>query len=291
MDIILGEKLGEGGFGKVYAVAENPDSCVKISNKNNNCRVWKNEYDKIMDIHSKLSDNETFKKLKYVRLIYPTKFIEGKKGDCYMFMNRIYRPKIDKASSPYSPQSSNISSALLKSPLSSFSSPYSPLKNSPSPIKSSPSFEEKYDGKTLHSLFGESRSTYKISERGEFIGLNLLQKLFSLDQLKTIAYELGKIMALLHFVSKNDAVDVELYVGIEHKTRKTRIYISDFDLSEKIIDYTDAVIEDRMAWSLSAMPYFPSLDSSKLLYEYFKKGYRKTANNDEVVDKLFSIYT
>jgi hypothetical protein len=292
MDIKLGQKLGEGGFGTVYAVAEDPDYCVKISNKNNNCRVWKNEYEKIMDIHSKLRDNETFKNLKYVRLIYPTNFIEGKNGDCYMFMNRIYRPKVDKTSSSHTSHSSpspSISSALLKSASLSLSSPSSPLKNSPSPRNNSPSFA-KYDKKTLHSLFGEKRSTYKTSERGEFIGINILQKLFSLDEIKKVAYELGKMMALLHFVSKNDAVDVELYVGVEYKTRKTRIYISDFDLSEKINDYTDEVIEDRMAWSLSAMPYFPSLDSSKLLYEYFKRGYKKVANNDEVVEKLFSIY-
>lgn len=286
MEITLGEKLGEGGFGRVYAVRGDPNSCVKISNKNNSCRAWRNEYLKIMDIHSKLENNEIFKRMKYVRIIRPTKFIEVKSGgDCYMLMNRIYRPLIDKSSPLLKSPSPYINSQLSFNSVSS-------TKDSVSSI-SSLSFSNKYEGngKTLHSLFGMKKSTYKKSERGEFIGINILQIIFTPDQMKTVAYELGKMMALLHFVAKNDAFDIELYIGVEYKTRKVRIYISDFDLSEKITQYTDDIIEDRMEWSLSAMPYFPTYDSNKHLYESFKKGYSKTANDDAIVEKLFSIYT
>ena len=97
-------------------------------------------------------------------------------------------------------------------------------------------------------------------------------------------------MALLHFVAKNDANDVELYLGREYNTKKPRIYISDFDMSNNIIDYDDITI-DKLCWCFQAMPYFPSRNSSDKLYELFKEGYKKIANNDEVVEKIFDCYS
>ena len=144
---------------------------------------------------------------------------------------------------------------------------------------------------TLNALFGETHSnTYKSSLRGKFIGLDLLSNYFTKDELEKVSYELGQAMALLHFIARNDALDIELYLGREYKTRKPRIYISDFDLSNDIKNYDDETI-DKLCWCFQAMPYFPSLNSSKKLYELFKEGYKNVAKNDEIVEKIFDCYS
>lgn len=279
----LGEEIGKGGFGTVYTMKDNPQLCIKKSNKKSNCRVWSNEYHKIIKINEILSKNTYYKRLKYVKIIKPTQFIEESSGDCFMIMNRVYRPINILSPTDYK------SLTLSPSTPSVIHSKTPENKNS----------QKKYDDldtdsikPTLQALFGMKKNNqFKKSQRGEFIGLDKLQSIFNENELKTIAAELGIMMALLHFIAKNDAFDIELYVGTDYMDKKLKIYISDFDLSEEILEYTDDIIEDRICWSLQAMPYFPSLSSNEALYTFFQKGYRKIAKNNEIVDKIFDCYT
>lgn len=93
MEISLGEEIGHG---HVYIDQSDESKCIKMSNKQNDCRQWSNEYKKIKTLLSKLEDHPSYRKLDYVRIVKPTDFIESDKV-CYMKMNRIFRAKkIDK---------------------------------------------------------------------------------------------------------------------------------------------------------------------------------------------------
>lgn len=247
----LGTIIGKGGFGSVYTIIDMPKLCVKKSNKNNNCRIWKNEYNIIINIHKILNKIDIFNKLKYIKIIKAIQFIENSNGNCYMIMNRIYRPIIP----------------ITKTNIT------------------------KLNNLTINALFGIKKNTlYKKSQRGEFYGLDKLNDIFNEEQIKVIIKELGIVMALLHFIVKIDAFDIELYVGLEYDNITPCIYIADFDLSENIIDFNDDIIKNRICWALEAMPYFPNKDCNEEHYNIFKEAYIKIAKNDEITDKIFTCY-
>ncbi len=98
MDDNLGTEIGRGGFGTVYAHRRDNSLCIKVSHKENksvnSCRQWSNEFRKIRQIVSSISDLPLYKALKMVCLLTPTEFIETS-NSCFMVMPRIYRPDHD----------------------------------------------------------------------------------------------------------------------------------------------------------------------------------------------------
>lgn len=125
--------------------------------------------------------------------------------------------------------------------------------------------------------------------RGEFIGLKEILEYISKEDLHKACFELGVMMALIHHVGKNDAYDVELYLGKEANSKKCRFYIADFDLSDKIIEYNTETIE-RITWSMDAIPYFPKASCDSQLFELFRKGYDTIETTGTLSDKIFEEY-
>jgi len=87
----LGDEIGRGGFGVVYADKLDKSLCIKVSNKGSECRQWSNEYKKIEKVMSVIETMKEYKKLKMVRVLSPRDFVETS-GSCFMLMPRIYRP-------------------------------------------------------------------------------------------------------------------------------------------------------------------------------------------------------
>jgi hypothetical protein len=247
---ILGSEIGRGGYGVVFESKNDKDMCVKVSDKTNSCRKWSDEFEKVTSVISKLETNEFYKKLNYVKIIKPTKYIIRNDGKCYMIMPRIFRPEAKNVKLP-----------------------------------------------TINPQFGV-KSYNKIYEgRGQFLGVeqiskNFINKSYRKEYMLKYSYELGILMALIHFVAKNDAYDIELYFGKESRKKNNRVYISDWDLSEKYDQLDDRVIS-RIAWSLDAVPYFPTLETKNLM-EVFLEGYlevcEKYSVSKEVIDKIFKNY-
>lgn len=129
--------------------------------------------------------------------------------------------------------------------------------------------------------------------RGEFIGLEQIEKIIDAKDLDIVSYELGVLMGLIHFVGKNDAYDVELYMGKDGNSRKCRFYLADFDLSEEYKTLSPPIIQ-RLTWSLDAVPYFPTDDSNPELFKKFKQGYLESAQlaniSDDIVEQIFENY-
>lgn len=126
--------------------------------------------------------------------------------------------------------------------------------------------------------------------RGEFIGLQEVLEYISKEDLEKACYELGIMMALIHHIGKNDAYDVELYLGKEANSKKCRFYLADFDLSEKVTEYNPETIK-RLTWSMDAVPYFPKASCDVKLFNLFKKGYEQAANVDAgIIESIFEDY-
>ena len=142
---------------------------------------------------------------------------------------------------------------------------------------------------TLHPLLGESDYHYVDKKRGIFMGMKQLQETFHFtdEYLHQVAFELGKMMSNINFKGKNDAYDVEVYLGDDFK-----FYLADFDLSEEIVTHDPDTIK-RMVWSLDAVPYFPTMECCPDLYKVFKNGYLSTLNSDQkvVANLVFELYT
>lgn len=230
MDYQLGKEIGRGGYGIVYE-CQNDGSCIKKSFKKNfksgDCRLWSNEYQKMIDLETNLGNSK--KSFGRAHLIVPTKFYESD-NECFMEMPRIYNP---------------------------------------------------IGFKTLHPLLGDLDCNYTNKNRGVFKGLKQLKSDLDLTDklLEEASYDLGVMMANIHFIGKNDAYDVEIYLGCPNVctsgTHKLGFYIADFDLSEPITKYDGETI-NRMIWSLDAVPYFPT--EGKML-DLFKSGYMKAVGS------------
>ena len=79
MEKSFGEKIGYGSFGQVYVNNDDPSTCVKVTNKDNDanfCRKWSNEFEKIVSILTHLEPLKRYKKLEMVRIIKPVEFNE-----------------------------------------------------------------------------------------------------------------------------------------------------------------------------------------------------------------------
>lgn len=141
---------------------------------------------------------------------------------------------------------------------------------------------------TLHPLLGEVDYNHTDKKRGIFMGMKQLQEQFDFSErfLKQIARELGIMMSNIHFKGKNDAYDVEIYLGSDYK-----FYLADFDLSEEIVTFDPETI-NRMVWSLDAVQYFPTIDCCPDLYKIFKDGYFQNLTTEQkvVATLVFDLY-
>lgn len=148
--------------------------------------------------------------------------------------------------------------------------------------------------KTLHPLLGDSDCNYVNKNRGVFKGMNQLKTELGLTDtfLEQVSYDLGVMMGNIHFIGKNDAYDIEVYLGCKNvcknKDNELGLYIADFDLSEQIQEYDNETIY-RMIWSLDAVPYFPT--KGKIL-DLFKSGYILAAGKKykDVAEFIISKY-
>ncbi len=151
-----------------------------------------------------------------------------------------------------------------------------------------------FKGPTIQAQLGQESVRLVHKGRGEFIGLNEVKEYLSDEDLEVACHELGLLMGLIHHVGKNDAYDVELYLGKEPGKKKPRFYLADFDLSNKVKksaahgnEYDSGTL-DRMTWSMDAVPYFPYPATPKF-FEPFKRGYAKISGQ-ELADKIFAEY-
>jgi len=248
---LLGDEIGRGGFGIVYAHHEDKSLCVKVSNKEKNtmsCRQWSNEYKKIESVMKMIGNMKEYKGLKMVRVLAAKEFKETS-SSCYMVMPRIYRPTGGGGSDA---------------------------------------------GVTIQAQCGWPSGRMVHKGRGEYIGVHEILEVVSKEDFELACYELGIVMGLIHFHGRNDAYDVELFLGREFGGRKARFYIADFDLSERVGDLEDPTVLDRLTWSFDAVPYFPRASCDKAMFQRFKEGYLKMALNAgvgaHVVEQIFEEY-
>lgn len=143
-------------------------------------------------------------------------------------------------------------------------------------------------GPTLQAQLGTDGGSEVHHGRGEFIGLAEIVNYVDLRALPAVARELGMLMGLIHYVGRHDAVDVELFLGVTDDDPTTvRFFVADFDMSKPITEFDGETIE-RMAWALSAVPYFPVGEAANpALADAFRSGYRSVVPR-EIVDALWA---
>ena len=94
----LGSEIGRGGYGTIYMYKDNNSLCIKKTNKNNSCRVWSDEYNKMKKLIKNIG-SENLDSLKYVKIIEPKELIEDEFGFCYMigtWKNKTGKPEDEK---------------------------------------------------------------------------------------------------------------------------------------------------------------------------------------------------
>jgi hypothetical protein len=141
---------------------------------------------------------------------------------------------------------------------------------------------------TLQAQLGWPAGRMVHKGRGEFIGLKEILEYVSVDEVLKACYDLGILMGLIHHIGRNDAYDVEVYLGKEANSKKCRFYVADFDLSEQVKEYDEDTIE-RMIWSLDAVPYFPREVVDISMFKVFREGYEKVVPVD-IAAKVFEGY-
>ena len=201
---LLGDKLGGGLFGHVYADKTDPSLCIKMSNKQNDinyCRQWSNEYKKIKELTEKIGEN-VLKKLKFVRIIKPTEFVESP-SLCYMKMIRIVRTYYENDLE-----------------------------------------RQKSSSITIQPQLGYKNLSIVHKTRGQYIGLRQIQTIFTQDELETACYELGILLGLIHYIGKNNALDTELFLGREYRSNKVKFYIADFDATSQFTNFDIKTIKE-----------------------------------------------
>lgn len=149
---------------------------------------------------------------------------------------------------------------------------------------------QKDTGPTIQAQLGVTSSRLTHKGRGEFIGLREIREYMSQEDIEQAARELGTMMALIHFIGRNDAYDVELYLGKEAGDKKPRFYLADFDLSEVVPTRVDEQTMRRITWSMDAVPYFPRPTTDAHLFRLFLQGYSTIVNDEETVANIFATY-
>jgi hypothetical protein len=150
-----------------------------------------------------------------------------------------------------------------------------------------PLFENKHQ-RSVHALFGTPTSDVLHRNRGYFYGKQELENF--IENIGEAIFELGQKMAYLHYFLKNDGYDIEVLAGREHPDSEPKLFIIDFDLTEHIESYDDRSRE-RMADSLSAVPYFPMPEDEH--FDKFIDGYTlvaKIAGRGDIAEKVISKY-
>ena len=141
-------------------------------------------------------------------------------------------------------------------------------------------------GPTIQALLGESTYNLVDENRGEILGLaEILSLVNKASFVAKACLELGSAMATIHFVGRNNALDVELFLGCEAQDEDNmlRFYLADFDQSSNIDDFDDDVVFDLVE-SLSAVLYFPRKSVDPVLYALFAEGYLHVANQNGFIE-------
>ena len=95
-------------------------------------------------------------------------------------------------------------------------------------------------------------------------------------------------MGLIHFVGRQNALDIEVFLGREYRSNQVRFYIADFDTSTEIKQFDEKAIQEMVA-SLADKPYFPKKISDEKLFYLFYQGYASIVPRP-IVEKIFSYY-
>jgi hypothetical protein len=159
---------------------------------------------------------------------------------------------------------------------------------------------DKNNSPTIQAQFGVSSCNLVHKGRGQFIGLKEIRYIFNnnisknTNTLQEIVSDLGILMGNIHFYGKNDAFDIELWLGTIHSGNdpKIKLFLSDFDLSEPIETYDKETIK-RMVWSLETVPYFPIASANKVLFDIFAKSYKNVASKlglGNIADEVIKLY-
>lgn len=137
-------------------------------------------------------------------------------------------------------------------------------------------------------VLGDKNAFYDHKGRGVYMGLSHLKKYIDDEQLLLASFELGAMMGLIHYVGRCNAFDIEVYLGTEHHTRKTRFYIADFDMTTTIKTYDAREIQEMYS-SINDASYFPRPSVHKKLFKAFYDGYSSIVPK-EITDKVFKDY-
>jgi hypothetical protein len=129
---------------------------------------------------------------------------------------------------------------------------------------------------TIQAQFGKLQDNTTHEGRGQFLGMKEIRELIDCNNINDSVRDLGMMMGYIHYYGKNDAYDIELFMGKTADDKIIKFFLSDFDLSETIEIY-DKITINRMIWALNAIPYFPISSVNKKLYDIFAEAYRKVA--------------
>lgn len=143
--------------------------------------------------------------------------------------------------------------------------------------------------KSIHATFGDTFTEVSLHlSRGYYYGLKELEK--HLSNVSEYIFQLGQMMATLHYILLNDGYDIEVIVGYEHNSDVPRLYIIDFDLSKTITEFDSGTIK-RIVDGLTSVPYFPYADDPN--WKIFSDGYLSIAEKEdysEVAEQVLSKY-
>ena len=150
-------------------------------------------------------------------------------------------------------------------------------------------------GATLQAQCGWPSGRMIHKGRGEYIGVKEILEYISKDDFELACHELGVLMGLIHFHGRNDAYDIELFLGREYGGKKLRFYIADFDQTEDVKDDVgDKHVLARLTWSFDAVPYFPRESCDVTTFKIFKEAYKNIAEGagieGDIVEDIFEDY-